>query len=103
MLALSRLTIDSIDLAQASVRGTFSSSTAVARERLQRPDGDSMCLIPPEIIARPHIDDTDGDVGRLAIRAPDPVVAIPAAVPSENRGATMMLHQVALPWQLNGA
>src|SRR5229473_2674939 len=47
ILALSRLTIDSIDLAQASVSGTFSSSTA---------------LIPAKIIPRSHIDDAERDI-----------------------------------------
>ena len=71
MLAPSRLTIDSMVLAQASVSGTFSSSTTFTPgQRLQRLDGDRMGLIPAEIVARTDIDDADRDVGGVGQMAP---------------------------------
>ena len=87
MLAPSRLTINSMDLAQASVSGTFSSSTAVTPgQRLERLDGERMGLIPAEIIPRPDIDDADRDIGGLGhARAATRPQRFPPAVPSRNR------------------
>ena len=68
-LAPSRLIIDSMDLATASVSGDVLFLDHLdARHRLQRLDGDGMRLVPAEIVARADIDDAD----RHARRAGDP-------------------------------